>query len=164
MTYAQGALIEPLSVAAGAVSRASPKLGQPVLVCGAGPIGLAAALCARAAGAHPICITDLEESRLEQAQQLGFKLTLKVEMAWDHIETSKRIRDLLGVDCVPEIAFECTGAQNSIASAIYVRGLPLNNVVFPTCSRTGRRRRRDCSASRLWEARDRTSDHGHVFP
>ncbi|KAF9017775.1 putative xylitol dehydrogenase [Hymenopellis radicata] len=119
MTFAQGALIEPLSVAAGAVSRASPKLGQPVLVCGAGPIGLAAALCARAAGAHPICITDLEESRLEQAQLLGFKLTLKVELAWDRFETSNRIRDLMGADCVPEIAFECTGAQSSIASAIY---------------------------------------------
>lgn len=59
MSFAQAALVEPLSVAAGAVSRASLKLGQPVLVCGAGPIGLAAALCARAAGAHPVCITDL---------------------------------------------------------------------------------------------------------
>lgn len=59
MSFAQAALVEPLSVAAGAVSRASLKLGQPVLVCGAEPIGLAAALCARAAGAHPVCITDL---------------------------------------------------------------------------------------------------------
>lgn len=60
LSYAEGALVEPLSVAAGAVSRAQVGLGQPVLVCGAGPIGLAAALCARAAGAHPICVTDLE--------------------------------------------------------------------------------------------------------
>ncbi|KAG7089883.1 hypothetical protein E1B28_011518 [Marasmius oreades] len=123
MSYAQGALIEPLSVGAGAVSRANLSLGQPVLVCGAGPIGLAAAICARASGAHPIVITDLEESRLQQAKDIGFDRTLKVEMDWDKNETAKRIRDLFKsgdeVILVPEVAFECTGAQSSIVSASY---------------------------------------------
>ncbi|KAL0567662.1 hypothetical protein V5O48_014339 [Marasmius crinis-equi] len=122
MSYAQGALIEPLSVAAGAVERAELSLGQPVLVCGAGPIGLAAAICARASGAHPVVITDLEESRLEQAKGLGFDRTLKIELSWDRHETASRIRNLFkdeGVTIVPEVAFECTGAQSSIVSAIY---------------------------------------------
>jgi L-iditol 2-dehydrogenase len=120
MTYAEGALVEPLSVAAGAVARASPKLGQPVLVCGAGPIGLAAALCARAAGAHPVCITDLDEHRLAQAKSFGFEHTVKVDLKWTREEFGQVIRDKMGEGCHPEIAFECTGAQSSIAGSIYV--------------------------------------------
>ncbi|KAJ8072240.1 hypothetical protein PM082_015799 [Marasmius tenuissimus] len=122
MSYAEGALVEPLSVGAGAVARAQLSLGQPVLVCGAGPIGLAAAICARAAGAHPVVITDLEESRLEQAKQLGFDRTVKVELGWDKHETAGQIRNLFKdgeVALIPEVAFECTGAQSSIVSAIY---------------------------------------------
>ncbi|THV05517.1 putative xylitol dehydrogenase [Dendrothele bispora CBS 962.96] len=119
MSYAHGALVEPLSVAVGAIGRCQPKLGQPVLVCGAGPIGLAVAIAARAAGAHPVLITDLEESRLTQANQLGFNLTLKIDLTWDRFETVKRIRDVFGSECRPELAFECTGAQSSIVSAFY---------------------------------------------
>ncbi len=55
MSHAMGALVEPLSVAYQAVLRAKHYLGQPVLICGAGPIGLAVALIARASGAYPIC-------------------------------------------------------------------------------------------------------------
>lgn len=120
MTYAVGALIEPLSVAYNAVVRASPYLGQPVLIAGAGPIGLAMALCARAAGCHPICITDLEENRLEQARSMGFEHTLKIDLKWDRFETAKRVRNVMGDGCVPSLAFECTGAESSINSAIYV--------------------------------------------
>lgn len=120
LSYAEGALVEPLSVAAGAVSRAQVGLGQPVLVCGAGPIGLAAALCARAAGAHPICVTDLEQSRLDQAKSLGIELTVRVNLAWTRQDFAEEIRSTMGSDCPPEIAFECPGSQPSIAGAIYV--------------------------------------------
>lgn len=120
MTYAEGALVEPLSVAAGAVSRAQPGLGQPVLVCGAGPIGLAAALCARAAGAHPVCVTDLDENRLAQAKSFGFDLTVKVDLSWTKEQFADKVRSTMGADCHPEIAFECTGAQSSIVGSIYV--------------------------------------------
>jgi len=120
MTYAIGALIEPLSVAYNAVVRAKPYLGQPVLIAGAGPIGLAMALCAHAAGAYPICITDLEVNRLEQARAMGFPTTLQIDRSWDRLETANRIRALMGPSCEPELAFECTGAASSINSACYV--------------------------------------------
>jgi L-iditol 2-dehydrogenase len=126
MTYAVGALIEPLSVAYNAVIRAAPYLGQPVLIAGAGPIGLAMALCARAAGASPICITDLEENRLAQARSMGFTQTLKIDLAWDRLETAKRVREVMGPGCVPSLAFECTGAESSINSACYVSP-PISN-------------------------------------
>ena len=122
MSYALGALVEPLSVAYQAVLRAAPYLGQPVMVCGAGPIGLAMALVARSSGAHPICITDLEENRLQQARALGFEHTLKIDLSWDRLETADRVRTIMGADCVPQIAFECTGAGSSINAACYVSG------------------------------------------
>lgn len=120
MSYALGALIEPLSVAYNAVVRAAPYLGQPVVIAGAGPIGLAMALCARAAGCHPICITDLEENRLEQAKAMGFDRTLKIDMSWDRLQTAEKVRGVMGPGCIPSIVFECTGAASSINSACYV--------------------------------------------
>ncbi|KGB78656.2 hypothetical protein CNBG_4494 [Cryptococcus deuterogattii R265] len=119
MSYATGALIEPLSVAYNAVVRAKPYLGQPVVICGAGPIGLAMALCARAAGASPIVITDLEQNRLEQAHALGFNRTLKIDLSWDRLATAAKIREVMGTSCLPQIAFECTGAASSINAACY---------------------------------------------
>jgi L-iditol 2-dehydrogenase len=123
MSYATAALIEPLSVAYNAVVRAKPYLGQPVVICGAGPIGLAMALCARSAGASPICITDLEQNRLDQAKSLGFDKTLRIDMSWDRLETARRIREVMGEGCIPQIAFECTGAASSINAACYVSAI-----------------------------------------
>lgn len=120
MSYELGALIEPLSVAYNAVVRAAPFLGQPVVIAGAGPIGLSMALCARAAGCHPICITDLEENRLQQARDLGFDRTLRIDTSWDRLETAERVRAIMGAGCMPSIVFECTGAASSIYSACYV--------------------------------------------
>ena len=120
MSYATGALIEPLGVAYHAVVRANPKLGQSVVVAGAGPIGLSMALCARAAGAHPVLITDLEDNRLAQARELGFDKTLKIDMNWGRLEAARRIREAMG-GWLPDIVFECTGSVQSINSACYVR-------------------------------------------
>jgi L-iditol 2-dehydrogenase len=124
MSYELGALIEPLSVAYNAVLRASPYLGQPVVIAGAGPIGLSMALCARAAGCHPICITDLEENRLEQARELGFDRTLRIDLAWNRLETAEKVKALMGLGCQPSVVFECTGAASSIYSACYVSHSP----------------------------------------
>lgn len=118
MTYAQAALVEPFSVALASVDKCNPRVGQPVYVAGAGPVGLATALCVRAAGASPILVSDLEESRLEQARQLGFK-TLKVDPKMGRDDLAREIRAAMGERCTPEIVFECTGAQSSIQSAIY---------------------------------------------
>jgi len=120
MSYELGALIEPLSVAYNAVIRAKPYLGQPVVIAGAGPIGLSMALCARAAGCHPIGITDLEENRLQQARELGFERILHIDTSWDRLETADKVREMMGPDSMPSIVFECTGAASSIYSACYV--------------------------------------------
>lgn len=96
-------------------------LGTPTLVCGAGPVGLATALCARRAGAEPVLVTDLEEGRLVQARGMGF-LTLKVELTWDARELGRQIRAATAAatgGLEPRVAFECTGAGSSIQAACH---------------------------------------------
>lgn len=53
-----------------------PCLGEDVLVTGAGPIGVMAALVARHAGARNVVITDRSDARLALARKLGIEHTL----------------------------------------------------------------------------------------
>lgn len=70
MSFEEGALLEPLSVALAGIERAGLRLGDSLVICGAGPIGLVSLLAAHAAGAAPIVITDLDEARLEMARSV----------------------------------------------------------------------------------------------
>lgn len=65
------ALIEPLCIGRHGIRRADVRAGDRVLVVGAGTIGVAAALSAKAAGAR-VYIADIEEKKLDYA--LGFGL------------------------------------------------------------------------------------------
>merc|ERR1711988_918099 len=71
----EGALLEPMCVSLQAVTRAKVSLGQNVLVSGAGPIGLMTALCAKAAGAASVTITDVVDAKLAKAKELGIDHT-----------------------------------------------------------------------------------------
>ena len=55
-----------------------PVLGEDVLITGAGPIGLMAAIVARHAGARHIAITDVSPYRLDLAERTGVSLALDV--------------------------------------------------------------------------------------
>jgi threonine 3-dehydrogenase len=56
-----------------------PVLGEDVLITGAGPIGIMAAIVARHAGARNVVITDVSDYRLELARKVG--VTLAVDAA-----------------------------------------------------------------------------------
>ncbi|HEX3351400.1 MAG TPA: zinc-binding alcohol dehydrogenase family protein [Terriglobales bacterium] len=66
------ALVETLGIGAHAVSRSKIGQGQSALVVGAGPIGLAVAEFARAAGAD-VCIVEKSQWRRDFATRLGMK-------------------------------------------------------------------------------------------
>jgi len=53
-----------------------PILGEDVLITGAGPIGLMAAIVARHAGARYIAISDVSEYRLDLARRIGVTLAV----------------------------------------------------------------------------------------
>jgi L-iditol 2-dehydrogenase len=104
-------LLEPTVVALAGIERSGLRLGDTTFIAGAGPIvsltfswrylvfnqvpsqGLVTLLAARAAGAEPIVISDLSESRLEFARKLvpGVR-TILVERGLTPQVTSNHMR------------------------------------------------------------------------
>ncbi|KAF3771089.1 GroES-like protein [Cryphonectria parasitica EP155] len=130
MTFAEAALLEPLSVVLQALRVANLTLGRGAVICGAGPIGLTALLASRASGAHPIVITDVEPGRLEFAKQLVPScLTYKVDTSLDARGNARGIRNLFGARggegevgeeyLAPPCVIECTGVESSVCTAAF---------------------------------------------
>ncbi|KAI5274757.1 sorbitol dehydrogenase [Aureobasidium subglaciale] len=122
VNFAEGALLEPLSVVLHGIRRAGIALGRGAVICGAGPIGLIALLASRASGAHPLVITDLEASRLDFAKRLVPECQVYQCQRDSSPEVqAKNIRSLFGhseYGC-PETILECTGVESSIATAAF---------------------------------------------
>jgi L-iditol 2-dehydrogenase len=119
LTYEEGALLEPLSVALAGIERSGLRLGDPLVICGAGPIGIVTLLAANAAGAAPIAITDLDENRLKMAKSLIPRVrTVQVQKELDAHAVASSIKQALGEEA--KLVIECTGVESSIHSAIYV--------------------------------------------
>lgn len=113
----EGALCEPLAVAMAAMQRSEIRLGDSVVVCGAGPIGLVTLLAARAAGAIPL-ITDLSPSRLEYAKKVVPSVkTVLIEKGQTPQDVAEKIKKEAGMPVT--LALECTGVESSIHAAIY---------------------------------------------
>ena len=74
MDFAVAAMIEPLACVVYGQQRARPELGAPVLIFGAGPIGLLHLQLAKVNGASFVAIGDLREERLMLARELGADL------------------------------------------------------------------------------------------
>ena len=113
VTHRQGALIEPTAVAAYGVERAGVAPGDRVLVTGAGPIGALAALCARAAGASSVYVSEPNAARRGRAEALGVATVLDPTSV-DVPDYLREHSDGLGVD----VAIECSGHPNGFAAAI----------------------------------------------
>src|SRR5436309_8496318 len=77
----EGALIEPLSVGLWACRKARLQGADPLLITGAGPVGLLTMKVALALGATHITMTDVSPQRLEMAHKLGATRTVNVAQA-----------------------------------------------------------------------------------
>ncbi|KAF2207769.1 hypothetical protein CERZMDRAFT_71284 [Cercospora zeae-maydis SCOH1-5] len=118
MTFEEGALLEPLSVALAGIDRSGVRMGDPLVICGAGPIGIIVLLSANAAGAAPIVITDIDESRLAFAKRLVPRArTVRVQMGEEPQAVAGNIKKALGQEA--KLVIECTGVESSIHSGIY---------------------------------------------
>nr|AAQ91027.1 LRRGT00071 [Rattus norvegicus] len=116
VTFEEGALIEPLSVGIYACHRRSVSLGNKVLVCGAGPVGIVTLLVAKAMGASQVVVTDLSASWLTKAKEVGADFTIQVAKETPQ-EIASKVESLLGSK--PEVTIDCSGAEPSIQSGIY---------------------------------------------
>jgi L-iditol 2-dehydrogenase len=112
----EGALMEPLSVGVHACKRANVRFGDVVLISGAGPIGLVTLLAAKAMGATKAIITDVVDSRLKKAKEIGADYTLKIEKNMSEEQIVKTIKQLLGED--PNISLDCTGVEQCVRVAL----------------------------------------------
>lgn len=104
------------------VRSAGLTLGRGVVVCGAGPIGLIALAAARASGAHPIVVTDLEPRRLAFAKEFVPSCqTYQVDPSLDAQANAANIRRSFGDNeyVAPETVLECTGVESSVCTAAY---------------------------------------------
>ncbi|KAJ4355485.1 uncharacterized protein N0V89_003501 [Didymosphaeria variabile] len=118
LSYEEGSLLEPLSVALAGIDRSNLRLGSALVICGAGPIGLVTLLAAHAAGAAPIVITDMDENRLQVAKKLLPRVrTVKVAREDAAKDLGTRIIETLGTEA--ELVLECTGVESSIQAGIY---------------------------------------------
>lgn len=112
MSFEQGALVEPAAVAVYSVLESGLKVGETVLVSGAGPIGLLCVQAAFAAGASKVIVSDLSEKRLEKAKQIGAThvLDAKDEKLID------RVKELSGNGV--DVFLDAAGVQSSFTTGI----------------------------------------------
>jgi threonine 3-dehydrogenase len=88
---------------------AFPVLGEDVLITGAGPIGIMAAAVVRHAGARHVVVTDVNQRRLELAQQVGVTRTVDVRQ-----EKLIDVQRELGMEEGFDIGLEMSGSADAI--------------------------------------------------
>lgn len=119
ISFEEGSLLEPLSVALAGINRSGLRLADPLVICGAGPIGLIMLLAASAAGAEPIVITDIDENRLSKAKELVPRVhPVHVQKQESPQHLGARIVRELGQEA--KLVLECTGVESSVHAGIYV--------------------------------------------
>ncbi len=113
LSFAEAAMLEPVSVALHAVAVSGLRGGETALVIGAGMIGLLTLQAARAAGCRRIFIADIDKSRLDLARDLGATERISATGA----DLVRACRELTGGEGV-DIVFEAVGRNETVAAAI----------------------------------------------
>lgn len=113
LSFADGAMLEPLGVAVHAVDLGHVRLGASVAVLGCGPIGLLMIQVARAAGAARIVAADPLPHRRAAAAARGADAVLDPSDP-GYFDQLASFTAGLGVD----VAFEIAGTDAAIAAAV----------------------------------------------
>ena len=112
LTYAEAALIEPLSVGFHAVERGQTTAADTILIIGCGAIGLGCIAGAAAQGAT-IIATDLDDTKLEIAKAVGATHTLNANNG-PLLDQVLPLTNNLGAD----IVIEAVGSPITFTAAI----------------------------------------------
>lgn len=113
LSFAEGALIEPLAVGMHAVRMAGVESGDKIAILGSGPIGLVTMQGARAKGATETIAVDINDFRLELAKRLGATHLINAKEG-DVCQRIKEITDGEGVDIVFETAGTAITTQQTV--------------------------------------------------
>jgi L-iditol 2-dehydrogenase len=127
LSWKEGAMVEPLSVAVHAVRRSTLRAGQSVMILGAGAIGLLCASVAKVSGAKDITMVDIDQARLDFAENQGlaqatFQVPLKGKDGESKADFAKRIAGEMlqkkGFG-LADVVFECTGVEVCVNVGIH---------------------------------------------
>ncbi|UXI22562.1 transforming growth factor beta-1-induced transcript 1 protein [Sarcoptes scabiei] len=116
----EGTMVETLAVCVHAFRRLEFKPGENVLICGAGPIGVLCLMVAKAFGCDQVCITDIKQSRLEMAKQMGADhcYLIDAEAKKTEPQIAQEISKLMGGKA-PDVGLECSGFDSSQTLAVH---------------------------------------------
>jgi D-xylulose reductase len=157
VSFAEGAMVEPLAVGMHAANKAQIHPGDIAVVMGSGPIGILNALAALAGGCSQIILSDVQQPKLDLAASLGPIVPVNVSKE-NLADVVMKMTDGWGAD----IVFECSGNTKAAASVfdlicpagrvIYV-GLPGEPIPY------------DVVAASVKEARvEHVFRYAHVYP
>ncbi|MEC3976889.1 alcohol dehydrogenase catalytic domain-containing protein [Amycolatopsis sp. H20-H5] len=110
-----------LSTGYGAVAAAGLAPGDVVGVVGGGPVGLCAAMCARAAGASAVVVADTDPSRREHADSLGFVSVAPEAFGTELARASDKVGaraviEAVGSDAALRLAVEGAGPRSTVVA------------------------------------------------
>ena len=113
VTDLEACLTEPCSVAVRAVRLSNQRLGDTVVVLGAGPIGLLCLQAAKAAGAGKIIVSEPSETRRMVASELGADAVIN-PLKEDVYASVMSLTESVG----PDVVYECAAAQPTLDDAL----------------------------------------------
>jgi L-iditol 2-dehydrogenase len=111
----EGALVEPLAVGLHAAAQGNVKLGDKVVILGAGCIGLVTLLACKAFGATDVIVVDVIEKRLECAKKLGASYVINAK----NENVLEKIAELTGGKGVDKV-IETAGSEFTIKQTAYM--------------------------------------------
>jgi len=117
LDLAQGAMLEPATIALHAVRRTPIRLGDVSVIIGGGPIGLLVAQCARAAGAGLVVLIEPQPSRRALGEQLGCDIVIDPTAEADGDPLAARLATLTGRNGA-DVVFECAGIPETVETAV----------------------------------------------
>lgn len=142
----EAALVEPVCVGVHACRRGNITVGDKVFITGSGPIGLIMLICAKAYGATRVVLTDINESRLKLAQELGADETILVTKGQTEMELREKVKAAFGGQ-LPNKTFECSGvavnfrlvmlATKSAGTCVFV-GMGPTDILLPVAEAANR--------------------------
>jgi len=157
VSFAEGAMVEPLAVGMHSATKAKIRPGDVAVVMGAGPIGMVTVLSALAGGCGHVIVTDVVQPKLDLAATLGPVTPVNVSKE-NLADVVNKMTDGWGAD----IVFEASGNEKAAAGVfdvlapagcvVYI-GMPGNPIAY------------DVVAAQVKEARvEHIFRYAHVYP
>lgn len=120
-------LYDPVCVALHGVRRSSFRVGDDVVVSGAGPVALGAIQFLRTGGARRIVVLGTNSAKFPLLQRYGADACLNVRESGD---LAADIREALGRAEGADVTFECAGKTASLANCVHAAAKNGSQVVL----------------------------------